>query len=239
MIAFNPKFGSGLLSTWLLVLPAAACAACEAALPMPTAYPAAMSQTVAKMMRIRGTPTSACRFEADAPIEEVLAFYRQQFGVARVENRFNDIQIIARPHGDHWQTVQLRGNARRTQVLVSSANLRQGLAALNQPIGQPLPGGSRVISDIETEDPPGKHARVLAILNTNSVESNLNFLTTSLTERGYQVDRRLKAGKSENDGASVWLSGPGKDVVIVAKPQKNGQTAVVMNFVQTNQVNNQ
>lgn len=202
---------------------------------MPAVYPDAASQTVAKMMRINGTPTSACRFAAATSVDSVIAFYRQQFGAARVETRVDDIWIIARPNGDHWQTIQLRGNTRHTQGLISSADFKQGLAALNQPIGQPLPAGSKVLSDVEMEDPPGKQARVLAIQNTSSVEANLESLTRSLRERGYQVDRRLKAGKSENDGTSVWLSGPGKDVVIVARPQKNGQTSVVMNFVQTSQ----
>lgn len=235
VIASSPRICSGSLFIWLFLLPVGAYAACEASLPLPAAYPDATSQTIAKMMRVSGTPTSACRFEADAPVYKVLAFYRRQFGIARVENRLNDIWIIARPNGDHWQTVQLRGNTRRTQALVSSADFKRGLAALNQPIGQPLPGGSKVISDIETEDPPGKQARVLAIQNTNSIEANLEFLTASLRERGYQVDRTLKAGTSNDDGASVWLSAPGKDAVIVATRQRNGQTGVVMNFVQTSQ----
>lgn len=202
---------------------------------MPALYPQASSETVAKVMRVSGTPTSACRFSTDTSIDKVIDFYRRQFGIARVETRRDDILIIARPSGEHWQTVQLRGNAYRTHALVSSANFKQGLAALNQPIGQPLPGGSKVISDVEMEDPPGKQARVLAIQNTNSVESNIDFLTNSLRERGYRVDRTLKAGPSHTNGTSVWLTAPGKDAVIVVKPHADGQTSVVMNFVQTSQ----
>lgn len=200
-----------------------------AALPAPPLMEGAKAVAVGQSMRINGMPTSIHRFAVDKPVDQVLAFYRTRFGKDRVEQSVLGWTVVAEAEGDYFFTVRLRPALQGTEGTVSVADLKQGLAARGRPLGMVFPAGSRLISDVDMDD-PGKRGRVVSLINNLPPEANVQHFKNVLAARGFRVDRDLPAGKDAAGGRSLWFSATGRDAILVVAPLPNG-TSVVLNTV--------
>lgn len=135
-------------------------------------------------VRLNGVPMRMTRTLSAAPADELAAHYRSALGAPVAHSRVGATEVLAQRRGDHFITVTiatLPGGA--SEALLSIADLHGAREAGARPPGFMLPGGSELLSDMESIDGPVS-ARQLVVMNAHDLHANLGSFSASLAERG-------------------------------------------------------
>lgn len=181
--------------------------------PSVTMPPAARVQTVASDMVLNGMPGRVIRFDVRGTEQEVLAFYREQFGPKRVENRVKGDQVIATRQGDFFHTVQLHVvDSQSLQGTVMTTMLRAPVkSAVSLDTEKLMPASTSVVSTMQSDD-AGKRSVMVVGVNRNSAGANRDHVVSSLHARGFRV---LKEDRTPGSAAlSLALSSPAEEAMV-------------------------
>lgn len=196
----------------------------EAAWPG-VATPEGVSMTsVARHMTLNGMPMRIDVFSSRKTAAELLDFYRHEWGAQHVENTIRGTTVIGRVQDEFYITVQIKPAANGAQGVIAVTRMKT--LAQVQSSGFHLPPGSRILSDMESED-FGKTSRHLVFTNTYSLDVNRDRLVDLMKEKGLSLERVGKP--QEADGDALFFRGKNKEAIAVVA-RKSGQTSVVLNI---------
>lgn len=177
----------------------------------------ASMETIASDMLLNGKQTRMLRFQAHATSAEVMAFYRNEFGANRVENRVKADHVIATRQGDYFITVQLH---------VLDNQLVEGTTMTTLMAGQPvtsavlvdtrklLPADTQVISSVQTAD-DGKQSLMVIGVNLNGLHANLDHVIEAMAERGFRLTKQVgEAEDKEASAVSIQLASPAEEASV-------------------------
>ena len=180
--------------------------------------------SVARHTALNGLPIRIDVFSSRKKAKELIEFYRHEWGERHVENVFGGTTIMGRAEGEFYTTVQIKPAASGAQGVI--AVTRMTTSAQVQGNQLQLPSGSRILSDMESED-FGKTSRHLVYTNTYSLDVNRDRLVDLMKEKGLSLERVGKPG--EADGDALFFQGRNKEAIAVIA-HKSGQTSVVLNI---------
>lgn len=163
-------------------------------------------ETIAGDMVLNGKPCRLLRFQVRASDDEVMAFYRTEFGARRVENRVKTDRVIATRQGDYFVTVQLHTVDQQTTEGTAMTTLIAGKpvsSAVLVDTKKLLPSDTQVVSSVQSVD-AGKRSLMLIAVNRNSVRANRDHLIDAMTERGFKLTSR-PGTQDDNDATSLSL----------------------------------
>jgi hypothetical protein len=196
----------------------------EAAWP-DVAMPGGVSITsVARHTALNGMPMRIDMFSSRKTAAELLDFYRHEWGARHVENTIRGTTVIGRVQGEFYITVQIKPAARGAQGVIAVTRMNAPVQA--QSSGFQFPPGSRILSDMESED-FGKTSRHLVFTNTYSLDVNRDRLVDLMKEKGLSLERIGKP--REAGGDALFFKGKNKEAIAVVA-QQSGQTSVVLNI---------
>lgn len=161
----------------------------------------ARGEIVSSHMIYNGLHMRASRFTAPMPLDQVKAFYREQWGraVADTPHRGKTLLGHATRDAKHYITVELTGEGDSTRAQI-------GVMALPKHVPSPaalgagftrMPG-TTVAEDIVYLDTPSR-VRTLSMLNRYSPLQNSNFYQRSLLAQGYQWTHLGGACKTDSE----------------------------------------
>jgi hypothetical protein len=163
-------------------------------------------ENVASDMILNGKPCRVMRFEVNGTEQDLLSFYRAQFGPTRVvENRVDDSRVIATRQGDYFHTVQLRaGEAHSVQatVITTLLHVQASRSAVAIETARLMPADTAVVSTVQSTD-AGKRSVMVVGINRNSTGANRDHLVSALRERGFRIVQ--PGGMEDRGGAAVLL----------------------------------
>lgn len=149
----------------------------------------ARGEIVSSHMIYNGLHMRASRFTAPMPLDQVKAFYRDQWGRAMADTPHRGKTLLGHATRDarHYITVELtgEGNATRAQIGVMALPKRAPEAAALGAGFARMPG-TTVAEDIVYLDTPAR-VRTLSMVNRYSPLQNSNFYQRSLLSKGYQA----------------------------------------------------
>jgi hypothetical protein len=152
----------------------------------------AQVESIASDMIFNGRPARLFRFQTTGSEQDLLAFYREQFGAKKVvENRLKKDAVIATRQGDYFLTVQLHAlNAKAMQGTVMVTNIagKPLVSEVSTDTKRVLPPDSRVVSTMQSDD-AGKRSLMLMAMNQNSTGANRDHVVQAMQQRGFRIVR--------------------------------------------------
>ncbi len=185
----------------------------------------ALIQSIGEQIRLNGIPMQMTRAVSAKPIDELTAHYRSVLGGRVAMSDIASSTVLSQSRGDHFITVTLQPLGEGlVEVLVSVADMPAAREAANRPFGFLLPGGSELLSDMESID--GKtNSRQLVVLNAHGLGTNLDHFVDTLSERGLRPDG---APLLESDDALVQrFEGPTGEAKLVLVRRDQTTSAVL------------
>ena len=180
--------------------------------------------SVARNTTLNGVPMRIDMFTSRRPAAELLDFFRREWGARHVENVFRGATVMGRAQGEFYVTAQIKPVANGAQGIVAVSRMKT--AAQGEGSNFRFPSGSRILSDMESED-IGKTSRHLVVANTYSPTVNREWLVDRMTEKGLSLER---AGKPrETEGEALFFKGRSKEAIATIA-RTGGQTSVVLNI---------
>jgi hypothetical protein len=154
-------------------------------LPVP---PDARIEPIGSVVRLNGIPMRMQRVLAARAPENLARHYREALGPRHAAERLPDRMILSQARDDYFITVSIRPiGALLTEALVSVTDAREARQAAGRPLGLSLPAGSRLISDMESDD-SGIRSRQLVLTNSQAIPVNLDAFTRELAAHGMRPD---------------------------------------------------
>jgi hypothetical protein len=200
---------------------------------------------VGRHMMVNGSPARIEGFLSDAPVNELVDWFRRSLGEPLVESRLRDKRILGRAEGDYYITIQLeRVDARGapgTRGLVSITRMRASDRVPGGTSTHPwlarLPAGSRVDSNVTSYDGP-KASSHLMFSNNHGVALNVERVVDLMREDGYALEREATPPASPElgarrpvEGRSLYFKAPDREAQAVVVRLNDGRTSVVVNTV--------
>lgn len=182
-------------------------------------------------VRLNGIPMRMTRALSAAPADEIVAHYRSALGAPVAHSRVGATEVLAQWRGDHFITVTiapLAGGA--SEALLSITDLRGAREAAARPTGFVLPGGSELLSDMESIDGPVS-ARQLVLVNAHELHANLGSFSASLADRGLRPVGRPQA--VSDDALVQGFEGPSGEARLVLV-RRDGTTSAVLTLLSRN-----
>lgn len=194
-------------------------------LPFP---PGSRVESIGEQIRLNGVPMRMQRVLSDDKPKAVIQFYREALGARRAEEKLPDGHLFAQGRGDYFVTVRIKAlGPSRTETLVSVSDARAAQNAAGRPLSFQLPSRSQLVSDMESTD-DGKASRQLVFLNEHSVDTNVNFITTTLRAQDYtQQPDDVRKSASER----VLMFGGAKREARLVVVRKDGISNIVLTTV--------
>lgn len=191
----------------------------------------ARGEVVSRHMIYNGLHMRASRFTAPMPVDQVKAFYRDEWGGAMVDTPHRGKTLLGHATRDarHYITVELTGegkNATRAQIGVmalpkhapSPAALGAGFARMP---------GTTVAEDIVYLDTP-QRVRTLSMLNRYSPLQNSSFYQRSLLARGYRGEPIGGACNATSESCSSRYSNGDKRITLSSSRTPAGTTTIAV-----------
>jgi len=227
---------------WLAVSAVAASAAPSPAWPELALPDHAQTFDVGEQLGFNGVPMRIRGFISDQPPQRVAEWFRRSLGEPLVESTLGAKQILGRPQGEFYLTVQLEAAGRGTRGIVAASHVKAALAHRDetrrfaQQWRDRLPAGSRVLSQTSSED-NGRVSSQLVFANGLPPQLNRDRLEATLRDDGLMLERDTEAGDAARmpiatAGSRLLLfKGPAKEATAVITRLQDGRTAVVLNTV--------
>lgn len=199
---------------------------------------------ITAQMTVNGLPMRVQGFVSTTKPAQLANWFRQDLGNPLIENKLAEKLILGRAHGEHYLTVQLEPAGTGTRGLIATTHLKAAYdrrletqAAIDHWQSR-LPSGSRVISQMTSED-RGKLAQHLVAINNHSTDLNLERIKSLMREDGFALQYEATAdskGTSRTTGAiatgkTLFFTGLGKEAMAVIYSKDSGSTTIVLNTV--------
>ncbi len=199
---------------------------------------------IGNKMTFAGLPMRVQGFVSAVRPPQLADGFRQSLGQPLVEDRLGDKLILGRFQGEHYLTVQLEPAGAGTRGLIAVTHLSAAYesqgeiqAAIDQRQSR-LPPGSRIISQINSED-GGKLAEHFVTVSSQGLDQNLEYVKVLMREDGFALQREADAARSDTssdpsqiaDGKVLFFKGPGKEAMAVVFRKDKGDTTIVLNTV--------
>lgn len=190
----------------------------------------ARGEIVSSHMIYNGLHMRASRFTAPMPLDQVKAFYREQWGraVADTPHRGKTLLGHATRDARHYITVELtgEGNATRAQIGVMALPKRAPEAAALGAGFARMPG-TMVAEDIVYLDTPAR-VRTLSMVNRYSPLQNSNFYQRSLLSKGYQASPVGAPCKATSNSCSSRYSKGDQRISVSSSKTPVGTTIIAV-----------
>lgn len=174
------------------------------------------------------------KFESDASIDDILAYYRDLWGNDQyVETQLNPWHMITSRQNDELHNVQIQyGGSRNTWGYLSisdlPAKLDSGKYKVSRGEGFPKMAGSQVVNDQRSKD-PGKTARTLLLYNDFSPNANAAFYKNHYKNKGWEAVMSESTAPRERGHALFFRQG--RQTVAITINELDGKTSIVANEV--------
>lgn len=207
----------------LLLLPAGmAHARSWPSVPMPDG---AQRQTVSTDMVHNGQPMQAWRYDSTLSPDQLVGFYRRQWGGDKVTvTNLGHKRIIAHHRGKFFITVEVSGGASGSQAQVGVLELLRSDPAQPPGHGFPAPGGSRVITDTRFLDNPG---RTVSLESDLSAPQAWEWYRARLQQQGWTQEGNDRCSVLANQCAASYSRG--SEAMSLTFERTPGHTAIVAN----------
>jgi hypothetical protein len=198
------------------LLTAAAAAQADLAWPAIETPPNAHVEQVAGDLVMNGQHSRVSHFAMAGSEDDVLAFYRTQFGARRVENRVGDARAIASRVGDRFVTVRVHSSisgqvdATIIETQIGGGRSHSKVALDTQAL---LPAGSAVLQTQESDDDHVPALMVMAV-NQVGVQANRDALVEQLRSRGFRVVKEDANRIAGRETLALALESPTEDAAI-------------------------
>lgn len=177
-------------------------------------------------MVYNGVDMHAQVFMSTATVDQVLAFYKKEWGNEAILNRVGNAQVVGHHEGDYLVTVQVSSygaGSKGTIGILDTASTKPDFVPGK---GVPQPMGSLVFNDISYPDDPVP-ARTVAMRNTLSPQQNASFYRERLAADGWKpADKNQCAA---NSCVMYYHRGDSK-MTVVMSPEE-GHSQVVINVM--------
>jgi hypothetical protein len=197
------------------------------------APPDANVSFVAEEMILNGIPMQVRRFTTQAGVEEVVDFYRKEWGDGTpaqpgfvVNTMTPPWFVISRMEDDYLMTVQVQhaGKGAWGYLGLSRLSERQRGPVIGKYF--PMPAGSQTLNELISKD-PGKKGRTMQILNEQSLVNNVNFYRNHYQGEGWAVDMDRALGSHMH----VLTVRKGRTHVNLVITEDQGKSRIVVNEV--------
>ena len=190
----------------------------------------ARREIVSSHMVYNGLHMPASRFTAPMPLNQVKAFYRDQWGSAMADTPYRGKTLLGHATRDarHYITVELTGEGKDTRAQIgvmalpkhapSPASLGAGFARMP---------GTTVAEDIVYLDTPAR-VRTLSMLNRYSPLQNRNFYQRSLLAQGYHGEPVGGACTARSDSCSSRYSNGDKRITVSSSRTPAGTATIAV-----------
>jgi hypothetical protein len=211
---------------------AAAGAAPDADWPPLETPPGAQAISVAADLVLNGRRCSVARFRVMAHIDDVLQFYRTQFGPRAMETRVKQLPVIATRRGDHLHTVQLQaiGGAVLGTSITTALHAMPLHSAAARDTEAVLPADTIVVMSLQSND-GGRPALMVIGANHHSVPVNRTHVIAALQQRGFRTVRDVgneDMGSDMTQGAaSIELTSSSEVAVVTIADAGTYRTVLV------------
>lgn len=190
----------------------------------------ARGEIVSSHMIYNGLHMRASRFTAPMPLDQVKAFYRDQWGRAMADTPHRGKTLLGHATRDarHYITVELtgEGNATRAQIGVMALPKRAPEAAALGAGFARMPG-TTVAEDIVYLDTPAR-VRTLSMVNRYSPLQNSNFYQRSLLSKGYQASTVGAPCKATSNSCSSRYSKGDQRISVFSSKTPAGTTIIAV-----------
>lgn len=204
---------------------------------------------VGGQMMVGGLPVRMQSFLLRKSPVEAADWFRRSLGKPLMEDMVGDKLVLGRGEGRFYISVQLEvasadGKSTRGTVAVSdlqeAAEKRDSTKALNDRLLSRLPGGTKLLSQMSSND-LGKLSSYVVAENGHSETLNRDRLVETMRADGYALEREGRldepAAKALPDpmrrGRTLFFKGAGKEALAVIRASGNGNTSIVLNTVTT------
>ena len=199
---------------------------------------------VGRQVTLNGMPMRMQGFVSELPPRAAADAFRQLWGKPLVEMTQGGKLILGRAQDEHYLVVQIEPAAGGSRGIVAlshlkAANDRQAsVEAAAQRWLDRLPAGSRLVSDMESED-AGRLSRHLVFSNAQGEPLNRDRIISLLADKGFVLERESVPGEPvAPTGAAplanarvLFFKGAQKEAIASIHQDANGQTTTVLNLV--------
>ncbi len=148
----------------------------------------ALVQSIGEQIRLNGIPMRMTRVVTVGPMEDVTAHYRSALGERVAVSDIDASRVLSQSRGDYFITVTLQPLGEGVvEALISVADMPGAREAADRPLGFLLPGGSELLSDMESID-GNASSRQLVVMNGHGLGANLEHFAATLSDRGLRPD---------------------------------------------------
>jgi hypothetical protein len=191
----------------------------------------ARGEVVSSHMVYNGLHMRASRFTAPMPLDQVKAFYRDQWGPAMADTPHRGKTLLGHATRDarHYITVELTGEGKNTT--------RAQIGVMALPKRAPSPNslgagfarmpGTIVAEDIVYLDTPAR-VRTLSMVNRYSPLQNSNFYQRSLLAQGYRGAPIGSTCTARSDSCSSRYSNGDKRITVSSSRTPAGTATIAV-----------
>lgn len=187
-------------------------------------------ERLGEAMIINGRPATIDRVTAPQPPAEVVRHYRRALDDKSsgkiVQYQLKGDQILARKIGEHFVTVRVHAAPDGTsEVWIMTAPMRAPPAAQSAlPSHLALPGGSRLLSNVETIDGERRAHTVIATADA-AVSATSDFVKRNLGDRGFSLVASDASSLDQSRRVMLFQRGT-EDVMVTIADGPKGRTLV-------------
>ena len=205
--------------------------------------PGAQVFEIAAHSVVNGVPMQIFGFISPQDVSQTLAWFKSRLGPTVAVNQVGVKQILGRPQGSAYLTVELesaQGGSKGTITVADWAQARAQAPAYQEEIHQlqeRFGANARVLQHLESMDGP-KRSNYIVVTNDQPVQLNASEARRWLERQGLRLERTLDVQGAENAGESAagvtsFFRGPDKEAMVVATRDAQTASVVVINLVET------
>lgn len=200
-------------------------ASAQSGVPVP---PHTQTAQVAKRIIYNGLDMHATVFQSASTQQQVVSFYKQQWGKRVAVNRLQSSKIVGHLEGDDYITVQVTPDGTGSRGTIGIVKLPAAGAAKPQlGRGLPQPFGSKVVNDIAYPD-DRTPARTVLMVDKLSPDQNASWFRARLIANGWK-DADVNSC-SRGAAHCVMAFARGKSTLMLVSEQTQGRSEVLMNI---------
>lgn len=229
----------GLIFLLLRFAPIAAAGEPTVALPG-----AAQPFSVGENIVLNGLPMRMRGFRSMESVDVLVAWFTKNLGSPVVENRLGNTIVLGKAIGEYYVSVQLEADRNGVRGLTAVSNLAAAneMRSVRNERGERLllglPHGSRVISDMVSED-RGKQSWHVVVENTHSEQLNVGRIQALMTQEGFALEHESSAGSTSGgtgmhapgDARTLYFRAKGKEAMATVARDELSKTVIVINTI--------
>ncbi|MDO9597441.1 MAG: hypothetical protein Q7J47_06955 [Azoarcus sp.] len=200
--------------------------------------------SVGENIVLNGLPMRMRGFRSSESVDVLVTWFTQGLGSPVVENRLGNTIVLGKAVGEYYVTVQLEPDRNGVRGLTAVSNLvaademRSVRNERSERLRLGLPHGSRVISDMVSED-RGKQSWHVVVENTQSEQINTGRILALMTQEGFALEHESSAVSALDgtatpalgDARTLYFKGKGKEAMATVARDEFSRTVIVINTI--------